>query len=381
VVASLKDQGADDPGRQLFVFNYLNSTATILVKKTFFTNDEIIRLKEFTEKLSMSLIYHPGMPAGGDDLQRLANYYYSWFTDEPEITRNKPEYVEPAQFYRAALRAMLSGRQEELYAKYLFDVRPMTDDKPYYSVFLKPESLGLFIDQLPAVSEEWGYLLLWAVLIQSVIFGAFIILLPVLGRWRELFSRQRGTAGVIVYYACLGLGYMLIEIFLIQRLVLFLSNPMISVSIVITAMLIISGIGSICSRFLAQSRKKIVRLAVIGIVVSVVFYIFGLTPLLSALSGIPFLLKIIAAILLITPAAFFLGVPFPNGLSALSDSKPRLLPWAWGMNGALSVTGVVLGRLLSVSFGFLTVLITAIAVYLAAGLLFSANESGMSDAK
>lgn len=378
VVASLKDQRDGNPGEQLFVFNYLNSTATVLIKKTPFTQDEIIRLKEFTDKLSMSLIYYPGMPAMEADLQQLVNYYYSWFTDEPERVKNKPEYVEPAQFYHTTLLTMLAGRQEELYTKYLFDVRPMSDDKPYYSVFLKPESLGLFLDQLPAVSEEWGYLLLLAVLILSVIFGALIILLPLAGRWRELFSSQRGTAGVIVYYACLGLGYMLIEMFLIQRLVFFLSNPMISVSIVITAMLIISGIGSICSSYLAQSKKKIVRLAVAGIVLSVVFYIFGLTPLLSAVLGIPFVLKIIVVVLIIAPAAFFLGMPFPNGLSALSQSKPRLLPWAWGMNGALSVTGAVLGRLLSVSFGFQTVLITAIVVYITAGVLFAANEGGLT---
>jgi hypothetical protein len=377
VVESLKEYTTWDPEGHLFVFNYLNSTATVLVKKTPFTPDEITGLKQFVDKLSMDLVYYPGMPSDGRDLQRLINYYSSWFTDDPEVMGNKPDYVKPAQFYRTALMTMLADREEELYTKYLFDVRPMSDDRPYYSVFLKPERLSLFIDQLPAVSEEWGYLLLLAVLIQSVVFGALIILLPLVGRWRELFKGKRGTAGVIVYYACLGLGYMLVEMFLIQRLVFFLSNPMISVSIVITAMLIISGIGSICSSYFPWEKKKRVRRAAAGIVVSLVFYMVGLAPLLSALLGIPFPVKLIVVVLLIAPAAFFLGMPFPNGLSALAEYKPRMLPWAWGMNGALSVTGTVLGRLLSVSFGFSTVLLTAIAVYVAAGFLFTANEGAV----
>jgi spermidine synthase len=383
VVESLSNLGIEDPGRHLFVFNYLNSTATVLVKKSPFTQnenkDEIKDLLAFTEKLSLSNIYYPGIKAGGNDLPVLINYYNSWFENERPPGENRPEYVEPSHFYRSALLTILEGNPQELYRDYIFDVRPMTDDKPYYTVYLKPAKLGLVLDQLPAVSEEWGYLLLLAVLIVSVVFAVSIILIPLVGRWRELFSKKRGTLGVIVYYACLGLGYMLIEMFLIQRLVFFLSNPIVSVSMVITAMLIISGIGSICSRYLAKTRLKIVRLAVAGIVLSVAFYLFGLSPVLSLFLGVPFAIKLFIVIVLIAPAAFFLGMPFPNGLSALTENRPRLLPWAWGMNGALSVTGTVLGRLISVSFGFTAVLLLSMVVYLVVGLLFPANRGWLTE--
>jgi hypothetical protein len=378
VVQSLSDLGVKEPGRHLFVFNYLNSTATVLVKKSPFLRDEhhneVAELLAFTDKLSLSDIYYPGIAADGSDLPRLIDYYNSWFEEKRPAGADRPTYVEPAHFYRSALLAMLAGRAQELYRDYIFDVRPMTDDRPYYTVYLKPSKLGWVLDQLPAVSEDWGYLLLLAVLIVSVVFAAFIVLIPLVGRWRELFSKKRGTLGVIAYYACLGLGYMLIEMFLIQRLVFFLSNPIVSVSIVITAMLIISGIGSICSRYLARTKVMIVRLAVLGIVISVLFYLFGLSPVLSLFLGVPFGVKLALAVLLIAPAAFFLGMPFPNGLSALTETRPRLLPWAWGMNGALSVTGTVLGRLVSVSVGFTAVLLIAIAAYLAVGLLFPANR-------
>jgi len=374
VVESLTGMGVSDPGRHLFVFNYLNSTATVLIKKSAFTQNETDELLAFTDKLSLNNIYYPGITGEGHDLPRLINYYNSWFENEKQKEEDRPAYVAPSQFYRSALLTLLRGDPQELYRNYIFNVRPMTDDKPYYTVYLKPAKLGMVLDQLQAVSEEWGYILLLAVLVVSVVFAVFIILIPLIGRWRELFSRQRGTFGVIGYYACLGLGYMLIEMFLIQRLVFFLSNPIVSVSMVITAMLIISGIGSICSKYLGKNAVKRVRIAVLGIALSVGFYLFGLSPLLSIFLGIPFAVKLVIVILVIAPAAFFLGMPFPNGLSTLSEHRPRLLPWAWGMNGALSVTGAVLGRLISVSFGFSTVLLIAIGVYLIVGLLFPANR-------
>ena len=112
-------------------------------------------------------------------------------------------------------------------------------------------------------------------------------------------------------------------------------------------MLVISGLGSLASARLFKSRTRLVRLAVLAIVLVAVFYLFGLTPLLNALLGVPFGVKAILSVLLIAPAAFFMGMPFPNGLAALDSSRPRLIPWAWGMNGAFSVTGSVLARLIS----------------------------------
>jgi hypothetical protein len=116
-----------------------------------------------------------------------------------------------------------------------------------------------------------------------------------------------------------------------------------------------------------------VRVAVTVIVPAMIFYAFLLEPILRVLLPLPLALKFVAAIALMAPGAFFMGFPFPSGLSALSQSRPQLLPWAWGMNGALSVTGAVLTKLLSVSFGFPVVLLVAAVVYVLAALTFRAN--------
>jgi len=166
-----------------------------------------------------------------------------------------------------------------------------------------------------------------------------------------------------------------VEMVLIQKFVLFLAAPIYAVSIVITSMLILSGVGSRFSARYAANRTAGVRRAVTIIVPALAFYAFLLDPVLRVLLPLPLIVKFVAAILIMAPAAFFMGFPFPNGLSALSDARPQLLPWAWGMNGALSVTGAVLTKLISISYGFPAVLLVAAATYALAAVVFPANEA------
>jgi hypothetical protein len=236
----------------------------------------------------------------------------------------------------------------------------------------------------------------------SILFALVVILLPVAGRWRELFRAERGTFRVLLYFGALGLGYMLLEIYLIQRLVFFLAEPIFSSSVVITAMLVLSGIGSLAAgrpgrrgpagrpgrpgagsaprpligaRAAGSLGRRRVVLAAAGIGVSVAFYLFGLSPLLNALLFLPMAAKLIIAILVVAPAAFCLGIFFPTGLSSLSRRRPALIPWAWGVNGALSVTGSVLARLISISAGFSAVLVCVAILYALAAVSYSGNEA------
>ena len=206
-----------------------------------------------------------------------------------------------------------------------------------------------------------------------MIFGAIIILIPIIVRRRSLFSKRRGTAGVIVYFAGLGLGYMLIEIFLIQRLAVFLSNPTYSSSIVITIMLIFSALGNFTSSFLKRYRIFVVPIACACIAICYLFYIFGLDNFLAFFRASSLAARIFASFIIIAPAAFFMGVPYPNGLDSLQETKPNLLPWAWGMNGGLSLVGGAMARLLSVSSGFPVLLQLGIFIYIVVGVLFPLN--------
>ena len=371
IYESLERRGVQQPGAHIAMFDLLNSTATILVKRAPITPREVQRLREFTTRRSFRPAYYPGMARRDLELAPIFRAYERYFVDN--VPRESGDY-SANDIYHLAMHELVAGRGDRLVDAYIFDIRPITDDRPYYTGFLRFDRLGVYVDQMLDISEEWGYLLVVFLLLQSLIFGALIIALPLATRRRDLFARRRGTLGVIVYFASLGLGYITVEIFLIQRLSFFLGNPTYSVSIVIATMLIMSGIGSLTGTRLAKTRRRIVWIATVGIVASLVLYWLQLTPLIRALNGSPFVVRVLVSILIIAPSAFFLGMPFPTGLNALADHRPRLLPWAFGMNGALSVTGTTLAQVVSVAAGVPLLLLIAGGTYVIVALVFGANE-------
>jgi hypothetical protein len=300
----------------------------------------------------------------------MASYRYQFENSDLDTK----ETFTNADMYRTVIPRFLAGEAKKIEEGYIFDIRPITDSRPYYTGFLKMNELSMYMDQLRDISEEWGYLLLFALLIQACLFGLIVILIPVIGRRKTLFSKRRGTIGVIFYYAGLGLGYMLIEIYLIQRLAVFLSNPTYSASIVITVMLISSALGNITSGLLKRFRLFVVPIACALVGGGLLFYILGLDSFLAIFQSSSMMTRFLISALIIAPPAFFMGVPYPNGLDSLQERKPHLLPWAWGMNGGLSLVGSAMARLLSVASGFSVLLQLGIVVYIMVGVLFPINQ-------
>ena len=391
VAQALRLSGASDAGERVFMFDQLLSTATVLVKNGPFTQGEIQTLRSFCARMSFIPCYYPGMPRPSVGLDQVLKNYRDQIYG-PLETKGGAGQESPAagaaeagaydlvqeDLYYYTLETMFEGVGASLLDSYVFDVRPATDDRPYYTAYVKPQTLPAVAANIRDVSEEWGYLLLVATLALSLVFGLLIVLIPMIGRRKELFRGKKGSLRVIAYFACLGIGYMLVEIYLIQRLTYFLVDPIFSNSVVIASMLVLSGIGSLASgssrRPGPEGRRAWVLVAVLGICASCLFYIFGLAPIVNALIGLPLPAKIAIAVLIVAPAAFCLGIPFPTGLDALSSSRLGLVPWAWGVNGALSVTGTVAARLVSVSQGYAFVLACAMALYLAALACYGGNE-------
>ena len=413
VVEALRREGVKDPQKRIFAFDLLLSTATILVKNSDFTASDIARLRGFCDRMSFSVDYYPGMPAPpGKSFNQILAGYQSLYgigggaasaagsvaaLDTGPGTVNLAQMLKagarapgtgdsaasigdpskpliPSDLYHFTLAWLLHGKASELFRKYVFDIRPATDDRPYYTTYLKFSNVGAMARHVGQIPEVWGQLLLLGTFLQSILFGFLIIIVPMAGGWRAVFRRRRGTLGVILYYGALGLGYMMAEIYLMQRFNFYLADPVYSSSIVLTTMLVASGIGALAGNRLPVSRSLRVWLAAGGIAVCMLFFIFPLSPLLNATLGLALPLKVLLSVLFIAPAAFCLGIPFPTGLDSLSTHRRSLLPWAWGMNGALSVTGSVLTRIVSISAGFVVVLACVIAIYFLAALVFRTNE-------
>jgi len=389
VAEGIRGSYDESPQKRVFAFNLLLSTATVLVKKSDFLPQEIAALKDYCQRMSFDVDYYPGMadspPKALEGM--LAGYTRLYETGsgvgggQAKATGGSggaaapDENLRSGDFYGLCLQEFANFRQDELFSGYFFDVRPATDDRPYYSGYIKPGTIPLLIKKLGGVSEEWGYLLLIGTLLQSLLFALVIIALPLVARRRELFAGRKGTLSIILYYGCLGLGYMMAEIFLIQRFVYFLADPVYANAIVITALLVSSGTGSLLSAKAKIPRPTLVRYAVGALLVLILACLVGLTVCLRLLLGLPLEVRAVAAVIIVAPLGLCMGVPFPTGLSALSRNRREILPWAWGMNGALSVTGSVLTRVISVSAGYTVVLLCVAGLYLTAALLYRANEA------
>lgn len=188
-----------------------------------------------------------------------------------------------------------------------------------------------------------------------------------------LFAR-RGKKPVrlspLLFFIALGVGYIAVEITLIQRLVLFLGHPTYAMTVVVFLMLLSSGIGSAMSRKWLHSESA-VRFAFVAIVSLLVIFYFALPATLHALIGLSIFAKIAISSVLIIPLGFLMGMPFPSGLRMLgnSDTDDSFVELAWAMNAASSVLGSVLSMTLAVQFGLSVTLLCGAFAYILGLLL------------
>jgi len=329
-------------------------TATLLVKKTEITNHDIEQIKQFCESLGFDIAYYSGI--------------------KPSQTNRFNILKEPV-FFEATMA--LSGDSATAYTQqYKFNIAPATDDRPYFFNFFKWGLLGELIalknqGGLPLI--EWGYIVLIATLIQAVIASIVLIILPLMLSRQNRIPKDITTLVSLFYFLCLGLAFLFIEIAFIQKFVLFLHHPLYAISVTLAAFLLFAGMGSFYSKAF-QNRfgySGSVRLAVIGIVSLGLLYNFGLDTLFTVFlaSGIP--IKIFVTLIIIAPLAFFMGMPFPLALASLSESFPALVPWVWGVNGCASVISAILAMILAMHYGFTSVIVSALALYLIAMSLFT----------
>lgn len=255
-----------------------------------------------------------------------------------------------------------SGSPEQFAKTYPFNVAPVYDDAPFFFFTLKPSQiLGAGTEQGIDWKVNMGVAVLLMLVVISAIAVALFLVIPL------FFSKQarRGAKWLpLIYFIAIGLGYIAVEITLIQRLVLFLGHPIYAMTVVVFLMLLSSGAGSMASRKLFQ-RPVGVKTAFDVVIGLLAIYYFALSPLLHALIGLPQAVKVVMAGLLIIPLGFAMGMPFPSGLRMLGEARgdDNLIEWAWAMNAASSVLGSVLSMTIAIQFGLGVTLICGALAY------------------
>ncbi len=155
---------------------------------------------------------------------------------------------------------------------------------------------------------------------------------------------------------------MFVEMVFIQRLILYFGSPLYAASAVITALLIFSGLGSYHSNYFSLNKKRL--LLIFTFIIAILFvYSFTLTTVLQQTVHVNLFLKVLIVLLIIAPLAFCMGIPFPAGLTHISKMTKELVPWAWGINGCVSVISTVLATMVAAEMGFTWVILFAALAY------------------
>jgi hypothetical protein len=268
---------------------------------------------------------------------------------------------------------LVHGGWEDIADRYVFDTRPLTNKRPYFAAYVKPGDLARVTDRLELLQDEWGYLLLWATLAIACMAALSLVLIPLIFGWRTIFSHNPGKFRTIIYFACLGAGYIMVEVGLISDFMLALSNATVSASVLITGMLVFSGLGAFVSeRYLDRARGMMPKIF-IAIGVLLVGYGLFLDRVLDLIGTLPYALRLLFCFALIFPPAFLMGFPMPTAMTSLARlGKDHMFLWAWGINGCFSVIGAAAVPIIATSFGLNAVLMIAGGAYLLAMPVFFA---------
>ncbi len=263
--------------------------------------------------------------------------------------------------YDAVLRTDRAGR-ERFAAAYLYDISPSTDDQPFFFNYVKWDRLWSSDDVEASYFPMALFTLLWS-LAQCLVLAGVGILLPL---WRRQGGVGRpGSGRYLFYFSALGLGFMFVEVTLIQKLMVFLGGPTIALAFTLFAILLFSGLGSLFARRWADGFHRVLPVVIGALVVLVVGAGLLIDRLVPAAMSLAWLERALLATALIAPVAFVLGMPFPLGLRALSRHCPDWVPWAWATNSFMTVLGPLLCILLSMQVGFQAMFLLAALVYLA----------------
>lgn len=326
-------------------------TLSFFIKKSPFTEPEIRKAEAFARERMFDLVYRPGMQA-------------------PEISRalSSAEAEEEKLYFRLFDPEL----RKIVYQEYLFKIEPPTDNRPFFFGFYR---WSRWKDTLQALGGQWfpllqGGFLIPILFVQAVVTALVLIVLPLfLLRKERHLGKAVSRWRVSFYFSFIGIAFITTEVAFIQKFILFLGQPTLAASSVVSSLLISSGLGSLLSgRILGRSPKKRLR-TVLCCAAAIILVYLGILPLLlSRLIGAGLWLKFIFAFFLIFPLGFLMGIPFPTGIRILEPVGNRLVPWAWSANAFFSVIGSVLAAMLAFRGGYNSVLVLAAAGYLLAGL-------------
>jgi len=347
LVEALERRGVDDPARALLAYRGIQ-TITVIVAADGWRAEELAAARRFLAARRYDLV---------------------WAADVREDEVNRFNRLPRPADYEALWAMFLAADRRAFYAGYPFAIAPATDDRPFFFHFFR---WGQTAEVFAALGHTWqpfggsGYLVLFALLGLVLLLGAGLIVFPLLiAPAGEAESGRAVSPGrMVLYFGGLGLGFMFVEVPLIQRYILPFGHATYAFSVVVVPLLLLASVGT------RIVEKRTIRPGWVFFVLVLLVALVALAgPRLIAITlGWPLALRLSIAITALAPLAVLMGMPFPLGLARIEGAGPRAIAWAWAINGCASVVAAVLAAIAALSWGFTAVLLLGAAAYAVAAL-------------
>jgi spermidine synthase len=366
VVEAMRRSGVSDPSAHLIALRSLQ-TSLIIGARTPLSADDVNTVRAFAGSRQFDLIWTPEwrplLPDAQETLLVLRDEQLA------AMGINRYNVMPGAPHFKTFVGALAAPDPGAFYRDYEYAVEPSTDDRPFFFHFFKWRQTPAV---LAALGRTWqpfggsGYLVFVMLLALVLVLSVALILVPLAIRGRSGAANAQPTrAGVrlryLAYFSLLGLGFLFIEIPLLQRFILYVGQPAYAFAVVVSALLLASGLGS---RYLSERLPSTASLAVLaGLGLA---YLSLLSPLFDATMGLPLAVRAAIGGVALAPLGLLMGTPFPQGLARARAESPGLLPWIWAVNGCASVVSAVLAPMLAIDEGFQVVMILGAAAYLCA---------------
>jgi len=289
-------------------------------------------------------------------------------TEGPSASRSAPEilyspfHAKAGSMYSDLYYDILSAPDlQGFYAAQSFDVSPSTDDRPFFNQQARWSRLAFrALNQTGTTTGTESMLIM--LLVQTAVIAGLLILFPLV-RFARQGLRTGGCWSYLVYFAGLGLGFIMVEIALLQRFTLFLGEPIYAFAVVLGSLLVFTGVGAYLGERLSRRPGRGISAALTAAIAVLLVTAVGMPHVFDVTLGLGLPWRVIISAALVAPLGMALGMPFPLGLVAVGAGAPTLVPWAWGVNGFFTVIGSVVAMLLGMMFGFSVVLAVAGACY------------------
>jgi hypothetical protein len=316
------------------------ASALVIVKPEGFTTGELTRVRAFARQRRFDLFAAPGLT---------------------EADANRYNVLPSDDYYRIAASVLTADDPARTFDSYAFDITPPTDDRPFFGHFFKWSQAA---EVWAGLGRTWqpfggaGYFVIVALGVLALILAAGLILLPLALRVRlRRRPASRVRSWTVAYFGLLGIGFLFVEIPIFQQYILLLGRPTVSLAVVLSVLLIASGVGSLLSEQVPW------RAGAIALTAALVAYPSILRVLTGALLSAPLWARIAVGGLALAPLGFLMGIMFPRGIGYLRARAGEFVPWAWGINGAASVVSAAAAALLALAFGFSVVVLLGAASY------------------